>query len=59
VGANKLTFTLGRGSGCGVRFEQLRETGKGDVQRKSIDTGGDIEVISARKVSSSCRMTRS
>jgi hypothetical protein len=59
VGANKIVVTMGRSSGCGIRFEQLRETGKGNVQRKSIDTGGDIEVISARKVSSICRLTRS
>jgi len=59
VGANKIVITMGRGSGCGVRFEQLRETGKGNVERKSIDAGGDIEVISARKVSANCRMIRS
>ena len=55
VGGFKSTINFTGGGGCTIRAPVLQETGAGTTRRDSI-SGGTVEVLSARQVSSSCRV---
>jgi hypothetical protein len=57
VGGSKTTITFS-GGGCSIRSPIVQEVGAGRTRRDAIAGGGTVEIISARQVSSSCRMTR-
>jgi hypothetical protein len=54
VGGNKTTITFS-GGGCSIRSPIMHETGAGRTKRDHI-AGGSVEILSARQVSSSCRL---
>jgi hypothetical protein len=55
VGGLKTTITFS-GRGCSIRAPLMQEVGAGRTKRDHI-AGGTVEVISARQVSTSCRVT--
>ena len=57
VGGAKTTITLGGGGSCTVRSPPLKETGSSVVVRRNAVVGGQIEILSSRQVSSSCRVS--
>jgi hypothetical protein len=56
VGGAKTTITLGGGGSCTVRSPAMKETGSNVVVRRNAVVGGQIEILSSRQVSSSCRI---
>lgn len=57
VGGGKTTITLGGGGSCTIRSPAMRETGSGVLLRRDAVVGGQIEILSSRQVSSSCRVS--
>jgi hypothetical protein len=55
VGGVKNTITFTGGGGCTINAPIMREVGAGPTRRDAI-VGGTVEIISAKQVSSSCRV---